>query len=937
MGKEYVMKSIKKIEKLAKDSGLDFNPVIFEYVDNNIMLEACTYGLPRRSRHWSHGRSYDHQKVYGEMGYSKVYEIVFTNNPAYAFLLNTNSDVINIMVGAHVFGHCHFFKNNVMFKDSDQKMVYRAAEAATRVDDYIEKYGLEKVEHLMDIGMALDNHIDWHTGVHRRKYPEKQTTTEVVKRGEFEDLTNFKGSKTNSVVERVTGENLPPHPEKDILWFMANYAPLEEWEKDILGVIREESYYFYPIVQCVTGNSMIYHETRGMIRIDSICPDIPSSVVKNIPMIGSNSDGASLGVFNTSHVHKFKTDKTIAIETGCGVEIEGTGDHPVEVIDVDGKIVLKKLEELSGDEWIALRIDTKIYGNIPDIANTFNTLKSEIKISYKHTIPNMTGLESGNDEAWEALARVAGHVCAEGNFSGNSFNFSNKEDVEIEDFKKSLLTSIGLKPSIRMAPSGVYSLSIYNQIACEKLSAMGFDKLGHSSTKEIPWFVFQGTQRMQQCFLSTYFEGDGCNFKGREVSALSKSKKLILQIQLMLLNSGIYSNILTETVDVYGKFYKIAMNGKHARRFIQDIGFLSKRKNRAIATKDIVSKCDYIPFVLDEIKEFRAQRKVGTYYKCTDGKLRHIKFGRPSLKGHISREKYLCRQTFIELPDYVESCRYLDEDLYRKVKAIYDAKDIIFTPIKNITRNNSEKYVYDVTIPGSHRFLCNGMVNHNTKVLNEGYASFFHAELMHEYDGITAEEHLEFCKCHAGVVSPGSPMKINPYYLGFKILTDIRERWDEKHKNGESEITGIQKVIEVANEEDDASFLRNYLTKELAEEFGLFNFGYKKNRAPGIDESKLTEEYGEIELRDRELNKIIENIIRPTINYGAPMITINKVDGDSLILQHKDDFGPLDEKYTEKTMSYLYELWGGPIELRTYGDDKDPVAFIYDEAGFDIL
>ena len=472
MGQEYVMKAIGEIEDLAKQEGLDLFPTVFEYVNQDIMLEACSYGLPVRARHWSYGRSYDHQKIYGEMGLSKVYEIVFNNDPSYAFLLNTNPDIINIMVGAHVFGHVHFFKHNVMFQKSDRNMVHRAAERAARIDEYIEKYGIDRVEHLMDIGFALDNHIDWNKGVFRKKYPKKRVVEEKISTPEFDDLLNTEHNSGRSIRYRTVGAKFPPHPEKDLLWFLSNYAPLEEWEKDVLGIIREESYYFYPIVQ--------------------------------------------------------------------------------------------------------------------------------------------------------------------------------------------------------------------------------------------------------------------------------------------------------------------------------------------------------------------------------------------------------------------------------------------------------------------------------TKIANEGFASFWHAELMYKYDAISEEEYIEFCRCHSGVINPGSPFQINPYYVGFKIFTDIRERWDALHAAGKSDITGIQKVIQVAAEEDDASFLRNYLTPDLAEEMGLFNFGYKYKREPGKDEDQLDERYGIIELKDRDLDKVIDNIIRPTLNYGAPLIVVDTVDGDTLVLAHKDNFGSLDENYTEKTMGYIYELWGGPIELATH-IDGNKVVFCFDESGFDIL
>ena len=48
---------------------------------------------------------------------------------------------------------------------------------------------------------------------------------------------------------------MPPHPEKDLLWFIAQYAPeMEPWERDIFLAVREESFYFYPVFACQIMN-----------------------------------------------------------------------------------------------------------------------------------------------------------------------------------------------------------------------------------------------------------------------------------------------------------------------------------------------------------------------------------------------------------------------------------------------------------------------------------------------------------------------------------------------------------------------------------------------------------------------------------------------------------------------------------------------------------
>ena len=232
------------IEALARDQGLDFFPTSYEVVPQDIMTEVAAYGLPTRARHWSYGKVYQSQRLYGAMGLSKIYEIVLNNEPSMAFLLDTNPDIANLLVAAHVIGHVDFFKNNVMFANTNRNMINDAVRHATRIDQYIERYGLETVEHLMDIGFALDRHIDPHLGLHRAPYPERRVVEKERKEQPYDDL--FNREPAPSVTYAVEGDHFPPHPESDLLWFLSTYARLEPWQRDVLQIIREESYYFYP-------------------------------------------------------------------------------------------------------------------------------------------------------------------------------------------------------------------------------------------------------------------------------------------------------------------------------------------------------------------------------------------------------------------------------------------------------------------------------------------------------------------------------------------------------------------------------------------------------------------------------------------------------------------------------------------------------------------
>jgi stage V sporulation protein R len=234
---------VAELEALAQQHGLDFFPTSFEVVPHDIMTEVAAYGLPTRARHWSYGKVYQSQRLYGTMGLSKIYEIVLNSNPGLAFLLDTNPEIANLLVAAHVFGHVDFFKNNELFAPTNRNMINDAVAHALRIDGYIERYGLETVEHLMDVGFALERHIDPHHGVIRQPYPERQVVEKEHSPQPYDDLFH---TASPTVTYEVVGERIPPHPEYDLLWFLSTYAPLEPWQQDVLQIIREESYYFYP-------------------------------------------------------------------------------------------------------------------------------------------------------------------------------------------------------------------------------------------------------------------------------------------------------------------------------------------------------------------------------------------------------------------------------------------------------------------------------------------------------------------------------------------------------------------------------------------------------------------------------------------------------------------------------------------------------------------
>jgi stage V sporulation protein R len=208
-----------------------------------------------------------------------------------------------------------------------------------------------------------------------------------------------------------------------------------------------------------------------------------------------------------------------------------------------------------------------------------------------------------------------------------------------------------------------------------------------------------------------------------------------------------------------------------------------------------------------------------------------------------------------------------------------------------------------------------------TKIMNEGWASFWHSRIMRELD-LQDDEFIEFSDLHAGVVSPHKG-QLNPYYLGYKIFEDIERRWndpsaEERERFGRKGGEGRVKIFEVRELESDVSFLRNYLTEELCEELDLFVFEL-------VDEEEWT-------VTEKRWERVRDQLVANMTNFGFPFIVV--ADGDyngnrELYLKHQYEGSELDTNYARKTLEYVFTLWGRPVHLETVSDGE-PLVMRYD-------
>ncbi len=218
-----------------------------------------------------------------------------------------------------------------------------------------------------------------------------------------------------------------------------------------------------------------------------------------------------------------------------------------------------------------------------------------------------------------------------------------------------------------------------------------------------------------------------------------------------------------------------------------------------------------------------------------------------------------------------------------------------------------------------------------TKIMNEGWASFWHHRIMNSLD-LPEDLYLEFLVHHNQVIRPHVG-EINPYHLGFRIWHDILRRYDaptraEIDKYGQPEKTGMEKIFEVRETDRDASFLRRFLTEELMRDLDIFKFERQNNNVV-VTEVADEDHWGSVKA----------SLLRNTGMAALPVIRV--VDADHLhhrvlFLEHDHDGRDLQREYLERSLEHLHHLWGRKVMLRS-AVRNEPVTYSYDASGLAVV
>lgn len=226
-----------------------------------------------------------------------------------------------------------------------------------------------------------------------------------------------------------------------------------------------------------------------------------------------------------------------------------------------------------------------------------------------------------------------------------------------------------------------------------------------------------------------------------------------------------------------------------------------------------------------------------------------------------------------------------------------------------------------------------------TKIINEGWASYWHDKLFSIDERIKGHE-VAYARLNAGVTSI-SRIGLNPYAIGLRLIQYVEELADKgklsynysKLHNAEARNSfdaqtgkGLDAIFDLRKNFSDFTMIKTFVDQDFVDKHNLFTVGKRMNEEKGVVEyyikSRKAEDYKQM---------LIDSL------YDPPVIMpdLNQSNDNLLYLIHRFEGKQLVSDFVPEVMIGLEFLWGGEVQLETTEiyesknttDDKDPYEY----------
>jgi stage V sporulation protein R len=663
--------------------------------------------------------------------------------------------------------------------------------------------------------------------------------------------------------EAAKTKRFPEKPTRDVLWFLLENAPLEKWERDVLEVIREEAYYFWPQAQ-----TKVMNEGWACLHPDSLV-FTQAGVVTMRELV----EGASDTVFDGQARRRvydqnvIRNHETVTMRTRRGIELCGSVNH--RVLLADGE-TWKRMDELApgdrvqvsggGGMWAEQEVAlTSPRAAAPPLSMNGEGLQSrasnrsadsmeETPLHSWRGVARKRGVRSALAVSYRVPATrrkalrvpatldarvgaILGYLVGDGHVSRvkHHLGLTTGDLPQAVQFATLVHDAFGLEAQTRLDGNRYRVLVHAESLSDFLVETFGLTEGPSAARKRVPAKVMRSPVGVVRAFLRAYFDCDG--YAGKQGVILSTvSTEMSREVQLLLLNFGVLSRRRQQKDGCW----HVHVTGASAARFAEVVGFGLERKQSAL-------------------------------------------------------------EAYVASHHWTKAERWDDE-------------------VVSLERGRSD--VYDISVEDTHRYAAGGVVNHN---------SFWHSKIMTGF-ACDASEIIEYSDRNASVMGGGGK-NLNPYKLGVELYRNIEERWDKGRFGKEWEDCanledrlhwdrqlnlGRKKIFEVRALYTDVMFIDEFLTPEFVMEHKLFTYAWSNRN-------------DRFEIDTREFKAIKEKLLFQMTNFGNPFIFVedgNFENRGELLLRHEHQGVDLDQEKGKETLKNLYRVWRRPCSLATQFDGR---------------
>ncbi|ELY78842.1 LAGLIDADG family homing endonuclease [Natrinema gari] len=409
-------------------------------------------------------------------------------------------------------------------------------------------------------------------------------------------------------------------------------------------------------------------------------------------------------------------DRMYRIRTASGRELEVTPSHPL-FVQREGQFSPVSADKLSEGQFIAAP------RNLPTERD--NTLNVEFRRSQSR---NAIQLELP-DEWTPSLARLIGYIVAEGYVEQRDdktgFVSITNNDREVLDDAASAMAKLGLNTTER----DPHESKDARELLCSAgefvsfLNALESRLLDSSDNQCVPDPLFRATEPVRSAFLKAFIEGEGhVSESQREITIASMSRELLENVRTLLLSVGIRSQLH----DRQNGSYRLRISGDEFAKYVSEIGFITQRKQQATRQDtgtDGNTNLDIVPDIGMELRRIRESLSL-TQAECGLSRSTYQNYERGSR--NPSRESL--QRMVSAFKDAVPKEENSSEDVAvtdggaveRGIAALERLAngDVYWDCIESIDEVEPDyDWVYDLEIDGTHNYISNGLVSHNSQML----------------------------------------------------------------------------------------------------------------------------------------------------------------------------------------------------------------------------